>query len=192
MGLPAARYIASRAAPLALSSRRGDRLIRIDLSVRDPRTTSRIENPLVLNTANSSDDWALTPPPSASPWSGATRGAGRASPLHSRGRATVICTGRTSTTGTLRSTTTGRDDRRDAQLVTDLVASATRSRLTISTRRSSALATRISDEHGHIDVLVNDIWGAELLKGGPTDWNIRSGSSTRRRASHPPAAIDTH
>ncbi|HEY0372617.1 MAG TPA: SDR family NAD(P)-dependent oxidoreductase, partial [Thermoanaerobaculia bacterium] len=23
----------------------------------------------------------------------------------------------------------------------------------------------------HIDVLVNDIWGAEVLKGGPKDWN---------------------
>ena len=33
------------------------------------------------------------------------------------------------------------------------------------------LADRIRREHGHIDVLVNDIWGAELLKGGPTDWD---------------------
>jgi NAD(P)-dependent dehydrogenase (short-subunit alcohol dehydrogenase family) len=33
------------------------------------------------------------------------------------------------------------------------------------------LADRIRTEHGHIDVLVNDIWGAELLKGGPSDWN---------------------
>src|SRR5262249_26822206 len=24
---------------------------------------------------------------------------------------------------------------------------------------------------GHLDVLVNDIWGAELLKGGPAEWN---------------------
>lgn len=23
----------------------------------------------------------------------------------------------------------------------------------------------------HIDVLVNDIWGAEVLKGGPPKWN---------------------
>jgi NAD(P)-dependent dehydrogenase (short-subunit alcohol dehydrogenase family) len=30
---------------------------------------------------------------------------------------------------------------------------------------------RIREAHGHIDVLVNDIWGAELLKGGPSDWN---------------------
>jgi NAD(P)-dependent dehydrogenase (short-subunit alcohol dehydrogenase family) len=34
-----------------------------------------------------------------------------------------------------------------------------------------SLAERITNEHGHIDVLVNDIWGAEKLKGGPADWN---------------------
>ena len=34
-----------------------------------------------------------------------------------------------------------------------------------------ALAARLRNEHGHIDVLVNDIWGAERLKGGPADWN---------------------
>ncbi|HEY0880662.1 MAG TPA: hypothetical protein VGD87_03975 [Archangium sp.] len=33
------------------------------------------------------------------------------------------------------------------------------------------LAERIRTEHGHLDVLVNDIWGGELLKGGPADWN---------------------
>ena len=34
-----------------------------------------------------------------------------------------------------------------------------------------ALADMIRTEHGHIDVLVNDIWGAEILKGGPPQWN---------------------
>ena len=34
-----------------------------------------------------------------------------------------------------------------------------------------ALADRIRADHGHIDVLVNDIWGGELLKGGPAQWN---------------------
>lgn len=33
------------------------------------------------------------------------------------------------------------------------------------------LADRLRREHGHIDVLVNDIWGGEELKGGPADWN---------------------
>jgi len=30
-----------------------------------------------------------------------------------------------------------------------------------------ALAEQIRRSHRHIDVLVNNIWGAELLKGGP-------------------------
>jgi NAD(P)-dependent dehydrogenase (short-subunit alcohol dehydrogenase family) len=34
-----------------------------------------------------------------------------------------------------------------------------------------ALAHRLRQQYGHIDVLVNDIWGAEKLKGGPADWN---------------------
>ena len=34
-----------------------------------------------------------------------------------------------------------------------------------------ALADRLRTDHGRIDVLVNDIWGAELLKGGPPAWN---------------------
>jgi NAD(P)-dependent dehydrogenase (short-subunit alcohol dehydrogenase family) len=33
------------------------------------------------------------------------------------------------------------------------------------------LAEDIRNDHGHIDVLVNDIWGGEVLKGGPTEWN---------------------
>jgi len=33
------------------------------------------------------------------------------------------------------------------------------------------LGEQIRHEHGHIDILVNDIWGAEVLKGGPRDWN---------------------
>ncbi len=34
-----------------------------------------------------------------------------------------------------------------------------------------SLAEQIRRDHGHIDVLVNDIWGGELLKGGPPEWN---------------------
>ena len=33
------------------------------------------------------------------------------------------------------------------------------------------LAEQIRATHGRIDVLVNDIWGAEQLKGGPKEWN---------------------
>jgi NAD(P)-dependent dehydrogenase (short-subunit alcohol dehydrogenase family) len=40
---------------------------------------------------------------------------------------------------------------------------------------ASAEVKRLADDihrtHGYIDILVNDIWGAELLKGGPRDWN---------------------
>ena len=38
-------------------------------------------------------------------------------------------------------------------------------------RRCAVLADRIRDDHGAIDILVNDIWGAEVLKGGPPLWN---------------------
>ena len=34
-----------------------------------------------------------------------------------------------------------------------------------------ALAQRLRRDFGAIDVLVNDIWGAEILKGGPSEWN---------------------
>ena len=34
-----------------------------------------------------------------------------------------------------------------------------------------ALADKMRAEHGRIDLLVNDIWGAEILKGGPAQWN---------------------
>jgi NAD(P)-dependent dehydrogenase (short-subunit alcohol dehydrogenase family) len=34
-----------------------------------------------------------------------------------------------------------------------------------------ALADRLRSDYGAIDVLVNDIWGAEILKGPPSTWN---------------------
>ncbi len=33
------------------------------------------------------------------------------------------------------------------------------------------LAERLRNEFGNIDILVNDIWGGELLNGGPAEWN---------------------
>ncbi|BBY60825.1 hypothetical protein MSAR_39610 [Mycolicibacterium sarraceniae] len=33
------------------------------------------------------------------------------------------------------------------------------------------LADRSRADYGRIDVLVNDIWGAEILKGPPPEWN---------------------
>ena len=35
----------------------------------------------------------------------------------------------------------------------------------------AGLADQLRAAYGHIDVLVNDIWGAEVLKGGPAEWN---------------------
>ena len=37
--------------------------------------------------------------------------------------------------------------------------------------RSRRSPTGIERDHGHIDVLVNDIWGGEVLKGGPAEWD---------------------
>jgi NAD(P)-dependent dehydrogenase (short-subunit alcohol dehydrogenase family) len=41
----------------------------------------------------------------------------------------------------------------------------------LDVQQVQALADQIGDQYGHVDVLVNDIWGAEKLKGGPADWN---------------------
>jgi NAD(P)-dependent dehydrogenase (short-subunit alcohol dehydrogenase family) len=35
----------------------------------------------------------------------------------------------------------------------------------------TGLAERLQSQFGKIDILVNDIWGAEILKGGPPQWN---------------------
>jgi NAD(P)-dependent dehydrogenase (short-subunit alcohol dehydrogenase family) len=35
----------------------------------------------------------------------------------------------------------------------------------------SELADRVRRDFGKLDILVNDIWGAELLKGAPSEWN---------------------
>jgi len=34
------------------------------------------------------------------------------------------------------------------------------------------LAEMLRADFGHIDVLVNDIWGGEMLKGGPSQWDV--------------------
>jgi NAD(P)-dependent dehydrogenase (short-subunit alcohol dehydrogenase family) len=103
---------------------------------------------------------------------GATRGAGRgiAAGLGEAG-ATVICTGRS--TRSRRSEYDRPEAIEDtADLVTQLggvgIAMAVDH---LDADQVRALAETIRAEHGHIDVLVNDIWGAELLKGGPSEWN---------------------
>ena len=105
---------------------------------------------------------------------GATRGAGRgiAAALGEAG-ATVICTGRSSNTGR-----GGSDyDRPEtiegtAELVTELGGTGIASQVDhLDPGQVRALAERIRADYGRIDVLVNDIWGAEILKGGPASWN---------------------
>ncbi len=105
---------------------------------------------------------------------GATRGAGRgiAAALGEAG-ATVVCTGRSSRTRRLRSDYDRPETIEEtAELVTGLggigIAIAVDH---LEPDQVKALADRIRADHGHIDVLVNDIWGGEILKGGPADWN---------------------
>src|SRR6516164_6735606 len=103
---------------------------------------------------------------------GATRGAGRgiAAALGEAG-ATVVCTGRTT-----RSTRSEYDRpetiEETAELVTRLggtgVAAAADH---LDPDRVQRLAEQIRDDYGHLDLLVNDIWGGEILKGGPAAWN---------------------
>jgi NAD(P)-dependent dehydrogenase (short-subunit alcohol dehydrogenase family)/ribosomal protein S18 acetylase RimI-like enzyme len=106
---------------------------------------------------------------------GATRGAGRgiAAALGEAG-ATVICTGRTSSTQSIRSDYDNRPEtiEETADLVTTLGGTGIAIAIDhLEAGQVKALAERIRRDRGSIDVLVNDIWGGELLKGGPADWN---------------------
>jgi NAD(P)-dependent dehydrogenase (short-subunit alcohol dehydrogenase family) len=105
---------------------------------------------------------------------GATRGAGRgiAAALGEQG-ATVICTGRTSRANPLPSDYDRPETIEEtAELVTELGGEGVPVAVDhLESGQVSALADRIRSDHGRIHVLVNDIWGAELLKGGPADWN---------------------
>ena len=103
---------------------------------------------------------------------GATRGAGRgiACALGEAG-ATVVCTGRS--TGSTRSEYDRPETIEEtAELVTRLGGTGIAAVVDhLDPEQVAALADRIRSDHGHVDVLVNDIWGAELLKGGPAEWN---------------------
>lgn len=105
---------------------------------------------------------------------GATRGAGRgiAAALGEVG-ATVICTGRSSRVKAIAS-----DYDRDETIeeTADLVTSVGGTGIAVPVdhlvpEQVNGLAERIRNEFGHVDVLVNDIWGGETLKGGPAHWN---------------------
>lgn len=105
---------------------------------------------------------------------GATRGAGRgiASALGEAG-ATVICTGRSSRTHSLKSDYDRPETIEEtAELVTSLGGHGFPAVVDhLDPDQVMRLADQIRKEHGHIDILVNDIWGAEELKGGPDKWN---------------------
>ena len=105
---------------------------------------------------------------------GATRGAGRgiAAALGEAG-ATVVCTGRSSATGNLKSDYDRPETIEEtAELVTSLggvgIAVAVDH---LDPEQVRELTARLRREHGSIDILVNDIWGAEVLKGPPSAWN---------------------
>ncbi len=106
---------------------------------------------------------------------GATRGAGRGIALGlGEAGATVICTGRTSRTGTQTSDYPGRREtiEETAELVSRLGGTGVPVVVDhLDPEQVDRLRQRIADDYGHIDVLVNDIWGAEILKGGPDEWN---------------------
>jgi NAD(P)-dependent dehydrogenase (short-subunit alcohol dehydrogenase family) len=105
---------------------------------------------------------------------GATRGAGRgiAAALGEAG-ATVYCTGRSSRVARLRS---DYDRPETIEETAELVSSLGGEGIAVAVdhldpAQVEGLATRVRDEQGRLDVLVNDIWGAEVLKGGPSQWN---------------------
>ncbi|MGH9134569.1 MAG: SDR family oxidoreductase [Ilumatobacteraceae bacterium] len=106
---------------------------------------------------------------------GATRGAGRgiAVALGEAG-ATVICTGRSSRHARLRSDYAGRPE--TIEETAELVDRAGGHGIAIPVdhldpAQVGELAATVARDHGHIDLLVNDLWGGETLKGGPGQWN---------------------
>ena len=105
---------------------------------------------------------------------GATRGAGRgiAAALGEAG-ATVICTGRSSARADA-STRSDYDRPETIEETAELVTRLGGKGVAVDHLEPSqvaSLAERVRADYGRNDVLVNDIWGAERLKGGPAEWN---------------------
>jgi NAD(P)-dependent dehydrogenase (short-subunit alcohol dehydrogenase family) len=123
---------------------------------------------------------------------GATRGAGRgiACALGEAG-ATVVCTGRSSSAGSVRYEYDRSETIEEtAALVTELGGTGIPEVVDhLDPEQVGALAARIRDEHGHVDVLVNDIWGGEQLKEWDTPiWEHDLDHGLRMLR----LAIDTH
>src|ERR1044072_571817 len=105
---------------------------------------------------------------------GATRGAGRGiSAALGEAGPTVICTGRTSSVRKIQSDYDRSETIEEtAELVTRLGGNGIAIAVDhLVPDEMKALAERLQKEFGKIDILVNEIWGAELLKGGPPEWN---------------------
>jgi NAD(P)-dependent dehydrogenase (short-subunit alcohol dehydrogenase family) len=103
---------------------------------------------------------------------GATRGAGRGIALAlGEAGATVICTGR-STAGKPSEYNRSETIEETAGLVSSLGGRGVPAVVDhLDSEQVRRLASQLHEQFGHIDVLVNDIWGAELLKGGPAEWS---------------------
>ncbi len=104
---------------------------------------------------------------------GATRGAGRgiAAALGEAG-ATVVCTGRSSRCGS-RDSDYDRPEtiEETAELVSKLGGIGVAVQVDhLNVTQVRKLTGRLKADYGHIDILVNDIWGAEVLKGTPETW----------------------
>ena len=121
---------------------------------------------------------------------GATRGAGRgiAVELGAAG-ATVYCTGRT--------TRTQRSEYNRPETIeetADLVRQAGGDGIAVQVdhldpAQVQALVARIEREQGHLDILVNDVWGADFL----IEWNVPLWKHSLERGLHMlRLAIDTH
>jgi NAD(P)-dependent dehydrogenase (short-subunit alcohol dehydrogenase family) len=109
---------------------------------------------------------------------GATRGAGRGTAVSlGEAGATVYCTGRTT-----RERSSEYDRPETIEETADLVTAAGGKGIAVEVDRLEptqveALVQRIDAESGRLDVLVNDIWGGELL----FEWErCRCGSTTSR------------
>ncbi len=106
---------------------------------------------------------------------GATRGAGRgmAVALGEAG-ATVICTGRSSRTAGLTSDYPGRPEtiEETAELVDDAGGRGVPIPVDhLDHTQVAALAEQVRTDYGRLHVCVNNVWGAETLKGPPSEWN---------------------
>ena len=119
---------------------------------------------------------------------GATRGAGRGiARALGEARATVYCSGR-SVRG--QPATLGRDETIDetAELVTSAGGRgiAVRTDHTVE-REVEALFSRVREEQGRLDVLVNDVWGGDAItEWGKTFWevDVAQGFTLIERAVH--------